>query len=108
MSHMNTDRIQLDHTASLRLYTDKIVRRERPPLAPPSLVQSDAIIMHAPAQADAGAESVDAGLPALFEQYDLGDLCSDVCKVLLVEGVKDLAYVKLTELDDLSIPHGEA
>ena len=65
-------------------------------------------MMHAPAQADAGAESVDAGLHALFEQYGLGDLCSDVCKVLKVEGVKDLAYVKLTELDDLSIPDGEA
>jgi len=74
---------------------------ERPPLAPPSLVQSDAIVMHAPAQADAGAESVDAGLQALFERYDLGDLCSDVCKYFEVEGVKDLAYVNLTELDDL-------
>ena len=70
-------------------------------LAPTCLVAADTITMHAPAQVDTVAESVDAGLQVLFEQYGLGNLCAEVCKELAVESVTDLVFVKLEDLDNL-------
>ena len=75
--------------------------RERPPLAPPSLIMPSDIVMHALVEAEAGAELIDAGLQALFEQYGLGNLCAEVCKELEVECVMDLAFVKLQYLENL-------
>jgi len=49
----------------------------------------------------AAAESVDAGLTALFKQYGLSSLCSDVCRELGVVEVGDLSDIDKEMLDGL-------